>query len=322
MEKQKWLYITLLKEFLLCWIQFKRLYGKYRKGELRFSDIASFVDDKDPYSPMYYLKELSHRLFRDRNDKVPSEGMLLDLAIGSIFHEAMKLRENLYQMEVYRPSFEKFREDVSYSGKRLKEEFLRIGKRAEKGVKEGIQEIKRLFNNTLEQVRLFMIRVGRNNPLFIRFIVKEEKLLRQAYGRRAFEGLMAELFPQGEAAQFKESAFVFMESMYFSEASRLWERYLRVNPEDQEARFFNLYCQGYNAYLENRFTQALKMWERALEMIRGVKHVEEYVERIMEISHKITREAFEHGKSKEAQKARLFLEKLSLKLGGGQDAHL
>jgi len=322
MEKQRWLYITLLKEFFLCWVQFKRLYGKYRRGELRFSDVASFVDDKDPYSPMYYLKELSHRLFRDRNDKVPSEGTLLDLAIGSIFHEAMKLRENLYQMEVYRPSFENLEEDFSSSGKGLREEFLRIGKRAEKGVKEGMQEIRRLFNNTLEQIRLFMIRVGKGNPLFIRFIVKEEGLLRQAYGKRAFEGLMAELFPQGEMVQLKESAFVFMGSMYFSEASKLWERYLRVNPEDQDARFFNLYCRGYSAYLENRFFQAIRMWEKALEMMSGVEHLRGYVERIKEISHKIAREAFEHDRSKEAQKARLFLEKVNLKLHGGQDAHL
>jgi tetratricopeptide (TPR) repeat protein len=322
MQKQRWLYIRLLKEFLLCWVEFKRLYGKYRRGELRFADIASFVDDKDPYSPMFYLKELSHRLFRDRNDEVPSEGTLLDLAIGSIFHEAMKFRENLYQMEVYRPSFESFKEDSSSSGKRLKEEFLRIGKRAERGIKEGIQEMKRLFNNTLEQIRLFMIRVGKGNPLFIRFVVKEERLLRQAYGKRAFEALMAELFPQGEMAQLKESAFVFMESMYFSEASKLWERYLRVNPEDQEASFFNLYCRGCNAYLENRFSQALKMWERALGMMSNSEHLKGYLERMREISHKIAREALEHGKSKEAQKARLFLEKLSLKLRGGQDAYL
>ena len=51
-------------------------------------------------SVLFRLKERCHALFR--GGEQPSEVVmrreaLFDLAVGSLFHEAMKFRENLYQ---------------------------------------------------------------------------------------------------------------------------------------------------------------------------------------------------------------------------------
>ena len=68
-----------------------------------FEDIEKFVGD-DASSILFRLKESCHAIFRPSgSDSRPevAAGALLDLVVGSLFHEAMALRENLYQLESY-----------------------------------------------------------------------------------------------------------------------------------------------------------------------------------------------------------------------------
>jgi len=325
-QKELWAYVRLLEEFLQVWLYFKDLYRKYRRKELTFGDIAAFVGDKDPYLPMYHLKELSHRLFRDPEGEPPEEGRLIDLAIGSIFHEAMKLRENLYQLEVYRPSYQRIRtEELSPYQERLHREFSKIGRRAERALREGMAEARRLFQNTLEQIRAFMAARGKGNPLLVRFLLKSEGLLRRAYGRRGFDSLMAEIFPGGVASALREGALSLMEGMHFGEAEKLWERYLRFNPDDLEARFLRLYCRGYDAYLQNRYGVALTAWRKALRFAEamGVSNAKGYLERMAELTARMGRELQEEDKEGQARVAFRLSERLRLKsMQGGKDADL
>src|SRR3990172_2817201 len=97
--------LEIVRGLLLSEVAFQEIFRKYKEGHLRFSDIGNWVDDKGQ-SLLYNLKEQCHSFFRDRKESSLNRNeWLLDLVIGSIFHEAMKLRENLYQMEVYRPKY-------------------------------------------------------------------------------------------------------------------------------------------------------------------------------------------------------------------------
>ena len=64
---------------------------------------------------LFRLKERCHALFRPRETgsrvRMRREA-LFDLAVGALFHESMKFRENLYQREVYGPRMRALRSDA------------------------------------------------------------------------------------------------------------------------------------------------------------------------------------------------------------------
>src|SRR4030066_1924394 len=134
--------LEIVRGLLLSEVAFQEIFKKYKEGRLRFSDIGIWGDDKGRRL-LYNLKEQCHSLYRYKG-KTPihKNEWLLDLVIGSIFHEAMKLRENIYQMEVYRPKYLQYRLKV---GKAVYEkdylrQFERIISRARQGVAEGMEE--------------------------------------------------------------------------------------------------------------------------------------------------------------------------------------
>jgi len=76
-----------------------------RQGSALAAAAKRLVGD-DERSVLFRLKERCHALFRG-GDRAPGiatqREALFDLAVGSLFHEAMKFRENLYQRTVYGP---------------------------------------------------------------------------------------------------------------------------------------------------------------------------------------------------------------------------
>ena len=134
--------LEIVRGLLLSEVAFREILKKYKEGRLRFSDIGVWVDDKGQ-SLLYNLKEQCHSLFRYKGKKpIQKKEWLLDLVIGSIFHEAMKLRENIYQMEVYRPRYLQYKSKFGKPDyeKDYLQLFERIIQKAKQGVAEGMLE--------------------------------------------------------------------------------------------------------------------------------------------------------------------------------------
>src|SRR5215831_5009120 len=92
----------------------------------RFEEVQALAGDTES-SALFRLKERCHALFRagELGGDLPRVA-LFDLAVGSLFHEAMKLRENLYQLQVYAPKVEAARSQAEPGSEELFEEFARI----------------------------------------------------------------------------------------------------------------------------------------------------------------------------------------------------
>ncbi len=71
-------------------------------GTLCFGDIEEFVDDRGR-SCLFRLKEMYEGSFRKFDAAKHTEKKLYDMTVGYIFHQAMILRENLYQLEYHKP---------------------------------------------------------------------------------------------------------------------------------------------------------------------------------------------------------------------------
>ncbi|RLA96782.1 MAG: hypothetical protein DRG32_04825 [Deltaproteobacteria bacterium] len=319
-----WKILELVRDFLLSWAQFKELYAKYQKGGLTFHEISRFIDDKDPYLPLFNLKETSHALFRyPGNDPCDDEERLLDLAIGSIFHEAMKVRENLYQLEVYRPRFIELSDKV-HGDENLLEEFAKIGKRAERGLKDGLLEMKRLFEDIALRLKASLPKYIEDNPLFLRFLLQRLPLLRKTYGKKGLEDILRRLFPKGLGEAYRKGAEGLLESGQYEMAMDFLKKAFRHNGDERITLFFlYLYAKGVDAFLKNRYRSSLSSFKRAMEISKGVRGRSKYLERMGEICLKMGRELAEERREKLSKRAlELAAQASKSAKGARRDAHL
>ena len=108
---------------------------------------------------LYRLKERTHALFRGPGGIVRGSThreALFDLAVGSLFHEAMKLRENLYQREVYGPRVRALQTEAGEESKALFDEFEKMLGAVDDRLDEGVRELETLVQQTADQLRLSM----------------------------------------------------------------------------------------------------------------------------------------------------------------------
>ena len=114
----------------------------YKAGNLTFLVIEDFVDDRGK-SCLYRLKQMCHELFRNANEAAYKE-KFYDITVGYIFHEAMKLRECIYQLEYYQPQYTMLvgSAELTPAEKKVIHEFDLLINKAEKRLAEGLKEVK------------------------------------------------------------------------------------------------------------------------------------------------------------------------------------
>jgi len=255
-ETQDSVLVGIIRDFLVAHQMLGSLLERWRQGTLRFHDIEDFVGDSER-SILFRLKEKSHALFRSAaKDRAPMRtGELVDLAVGSLFHEAMKLRENLYQQEFYVPRIEALRKEADDVPDPLFSEFERILGSASERLAETFEETQALFALTLRQLRLLMA-ANRENGLVPRFLWQNRKLVSDVFPER-LEGLLSELY--GDVS----TGFVFitesyLDSAYFEEALEvLLEVDQRGDSRPEFERFFH-YASGMTAFLRGEYSRSLE----------------------------------------------------------------
>ena len=193
-------------------------------------------------------------------------GELVDLAVGSLFHEAMKLRENLYQKEVYIPRLEVLRKESGDEKDAVFQEFERILGNASERLVETFEETKALVALTLRQLRLLMA-ANRENGLVARFL----------WGHRA---LASSVFPEGVEELFQDLygdvntalelvVDSYLESAYYDEALEVLLE--ATQRPDAHVRFEGLmgYASGMKAFLQGDYPSSLEHLEAWLEREPG-----------------------------------------------------
>jgi len=281
----------------------RQIAGLYRQGKLRFSHIEPLIDDRGQ-SLLYRLKENCHTLFRHGDDGSPHDGeKLLDLAVGSVFHEAMKLRENLYQVDMYEPR---------YSGIQLRngphheiwlQRFEKIVVRAEQGIREGITDITALFAETLDQL-LDLIQGYRDNDLLVRFLITQRSLFVRAYGKKRFEQLLAAMFRGGLIEAYSVAAMGYLRSAYYDMASRLLAKALRQAPGDAKLKFLHRYARGLDAYYNNDYERALRSFSGLIDLNQRFRGKRAYLHEVMTVCRDIATESLAEQRKPRAMRAR------------------
>lgn len=249
--------VDIVRDFVTTFELARRVSERYRAGELSFEDVERLVEDGER-SPLFRLKERSHALFRPGGDEEGHEAsreMLFDLAVGALFHEAMKLRESVYQQSVYGPKVRALRRHADPEAGALFGEFENILAATSARLDEAVHETEALLEQARRALRQLLVR-NRENGLVSRYLVENAPLVEFAFEER-LEALLEEI--HGSAGEgWVIAARAYLASGYFDEALRaLAEAAERLEPRAELAALRD-YAAGMSAYVDGRSGEMLE----------------------------------------------------------------
>ena len=296
--------LEMVRGLLLSEVAFQEILKKYREGRLRFSDIDVWVDDKGK-SLLYNLKEQCHSLFRDKGKKtIHKKEWLLDVVIGSIFHEAMKLRENIYQMEVYQPKYLQYKSKVgkSYYEKDYLQLFERIILKTRQGVVEGIEETRSLFQDAMVQL-IDLFKEGPKNTLLVRFLLENLTLLQKVYGSKKAKEIFELMFKKGFLDAYQLAGQSYLQSEHYDLSSNYYLKALRMDPHNHGLHFLLNFSLGMNEYYRNAYSKSLSYFVKLIPLKMNGKLKKEYLRKVEEVCNKIYSELKEEKGLQSGRKA-------------------
>jgi hypothetical protein len=282
--------VEIVRHFLLAFRTFRRIYGEYQKGSLCFSGLAKLVDDRGQ-SILFALKEDCHSLFRRNETGVSEKEQIFDLTVGTLFHMAMKMREDLYQLEFYGPKVSRLSEKENAPPEKgsLIPQFQGLLSRARSSLKEGMEEMDLLLMGVLPQFQN-LLRGYRENGLLLRFFLEEKDLLREVWGEKALETLLDPIYGADSAQPDLLSGESFFQSAFYSRAAQSFSRALEKNPADEEVRFMHQLSQGMEHFYSFAPLPALNSLEKCLSLAVKKEFLERYRERIYNVCRRIEQE--------------------------------
>jgi hypothetical protein len=296
--------LEIVRGLLLSGVAFHEIFKKYKEGRLRFSDIGFWVDDKGK-SLLYNLKEKCHSLYRYKEKKLIQKNQwLLDLVIGSIFHEAMKLRENIYQMEIYRPKYHQYKLKVGKTvyEKDYLQQFERIILKAKQGVTEGMEETRSLFQDAMAQL-IDLFKESKNNTLLVRFLLENQTLLQKVYGSKKAKMIFHLMFKRGFLDAYQLAGQSYLESEHYNLSSTYFSKALKMDPSNHNLQFLLNFSLGMNAYYRNDYTKSMSKFTKLIPLQWNGKSQKEYLRKVEEVCNKICLEWKEEQSLKAAKKA-------------------
>jgi hypothetical protein len=298
--------IDLINESILVFKTCNRCIDLHREGNLTFLTVEDFVDDRGK-SCLYRLKQMCHDLFRNA-DEVAYKEKFYDITVGYIFHEAMKLRECIYQLEYYKPQYAMLSgsaELTSAENKVIHEFDLLIGK-AEKRLAEGLKEVKTLLKELVAHVK-DLIKIYKDNYLLPRFILENERSFVAIYGKKGYQDLLEEIYEQGRTTLMLKAAISYLDSEYFQTARGLFQKVTKIDRFNITAKFLYLYTSAFNCYFRNRLSMALIFAEEALTLpVDGQEDLQKYVRALKDLVPELQKEMGVTRQQKE-EKGRAYL---------------
>jgi len=279
--------IDLIKESMCVYMKCIQCKDLYRDGALCFGDIEEFVDDRGK-SCLFRLKEMCHELFRN-SDAASYREKLYDMTVGYIFHQAMILRENLYQLEYYKPRCDIDTDELTIREKKIFLEMEFLVKKTEKKLKGGFKETKLLMKELVEQLK-DLFRLYKDNYLLPRFVFEHEKTLIMIYGKKNYDRLLNDMYKDGKRLLMFMAAQSYLKSEYYELARNMFQKVTCLDVGNKLALFLFLYSSAFFFYYKNRFSKAYRYVENAMSLEVGEDGKSPYLDSLKRLKAEILRE--------------------------------
>jgi hypothetical protein len=259
--------VDLVRESLCVFTTCEHCLELHKSGDLTFSMIEELVDDRGE-SCLFRLKQMCHELFRNA-DEVTFKEKLYDITVGYIFHEAMKLREYVYQLEYYGPEYTSLinSPELPAGEKKVLHEFDSMLTKADKRLAEGLKEVRVLIKELSSHLKELM-KLYKDNYLLPRFMLENERIFISIFGKKGFQDLIFSLYEKGRDTLVFKAAMSYLKSEYYLIARGLFQKVLKTDRNDRIAKFLFLYTSAYNCYFKNKLSMARLFAEEAFSLPR------------------------------------------------------
>ena len=253
-------------DFFLVFGSFQQLYTMYLKcrnsqqydcadflspetekvREQIWNQLTRMIGTESEKGRLWRLKDLCHLVWPEQEREDAIHGSLIDWLLGSVFHEAMKLKENIYLLNTYGPAAVRMREDSPASaGQALRTSgaFPQLSNMVD--VESLIRRIAADVVNQMEQVGFllgqanFILRMMMpdlaGNTLVVRLLVEEEALVRALWGEPV-EELFMDMFSGTAAEGFCSAGRSYLGGQWYGQALAMYERAFDCDRQCDEAR--------------------------------------------------------------------------------------
>ncbi len=279
--------VEVVRQYLLATVSFRHLQEKYEKGSLRFADWAKFVDDRGG-SILFNLKKNTQDLFQPGYFIVSEKEQIFDLTIRSVFHLAMKMREDLYQLEMFAPKYSTLskKDPVSPDQEKLIHKFQEILLRAETSFREGMDEIAVLAQDSFRQFKDLLFEY-RGNGLLLRFFFEEPDLIKNATSQASLKECLLTLSGKDEAEAYRVAGESYFDSAFYDRATAAFSRAMEKNPGDHSLQLKVNLSRGMEQFHSFALLEALQSFEKCLSLCRKVEILETHRAMIRKVCQKI-----------------------------------
>lgn len=207
----------IVRDFMEAYVLEDEVARRLEADELIFASVQRLVGDSED-SALYRLKEETHALFRFEQTSSKEElqaEQLFDLAVGALFHEAMRFREGYYLTTTYGPRLEGMLESGAASG-RLAASFRRVFEAGHQRMRESAAESRELFDETRDQLLIVLEHVPRSRAV-ARSLVEQPERTERVFGV-SLDSLLASVY--GSAAKgYQLAVSGLIASGHFGEAA-------------------------------------------------------------------------------------------------------
>lgn len=182
-----------LRDFCLASRELSNIFTAYESiGVIDYLAVRQLTGTVMNKGILWRLKDTAHHLLRAEQGPMPiyqNDARLdsfLDWALGYIFHEVVKIREDAHQHENYVPWMERLQSPTLHPGLApLEEEHLRAMAAVLVETRKSLdREISRVRRIIAECISLFphVLRQYRDSQLLARFLYSQESLVQEVFG--------------------------------------------------------------------------------------------------------------------------------------------
>ena len=204
--------------------KFEIAFEEYRKkGSFNFKAMDEMEKD------LYHLKNEIHAVFRYGEEKSLEREHLFDLIIGSIFHEALHVKEYIYTLESYAARYRLLEKKRLRALETYQDEFIKYSKEiveeAKKNLPRKTAEVKNLFEEALSLLEN-ILRKYRSSRRIIRCLYLERELLDRVYGKNGLNHIYGIMYKGGPMEGYFRVGASFLKDGFYEPAVEAFQEAL------------------------------------------------------------------------------------------------
>ena len=234
-ERKEILIRELVANFIDAWAAYRAIHSNYKhQGLPDYKSCEKWIGTENKKGPLWRLKDLSNSIARRAESQPNMYEGLFDWTLGSIFHECLKIREDVYRLthpldvafEDNGVSFPEIREAVKEWESRMAQ--IRVALRS------ALNEVDKLFSSSWKALKGTLL-IHRDMGLVMRYLTENKDRIVTLLGSGGWEAFMEGLHPMGEADTWYLAGISYNRSGWPERAADAYRKALSIRSDHPRA---------------------------------------------------------------------------------------